>query len=256
MTPHGPHPTGGTLRLEGICVTRGETEVLKDLSLAVAPGSFTTVLGPSGAGKSTIFELLLGSLAPDAGQITLDGAPLKPDLFAYMPQRDALMPWRRILSNVTLGLEVQGMSRAAARARVLPLLPRFGLDGFERHWPQQLSGGMRQRAALARTIVQDRPVMLLDEPFGALDAMTRRDMQRWLEAQRDGAPQTTILITHDLREAVALSDRIHLLSPRPARVVQTFDVPLPRPRLTAAPTEAALKLENDILDTLMQGDTT
>ena len=173
-----------------------------------------------------------------------------------MPQRDALMPWRRIIDNVTLGLEVQGMTRRAARAQVAPLFPQFGLDGFERHYPAQLSGGMRQRAALLRTVVQQRRVMLLDEPFGALDALTRIEMQRWLEDRWQTGRWTTLLVTHDVREAVCLSDRIYVLSPRPARVVGQFDVDLDRPRLAFGVRPAAHVLEDEILQTLIdtQGD--
>lgn len=246
--------TGG-LTLTEVTARRGATVVLGGISLDVPQGQFVSILGPSGAGKSTLFEILLGSLAATSGRVDFDGRPLDRTAspFAYMPQRDALMPWRRIIDNVGLGLEVAGMSRQQARAAVRPLFPRFGLEGFERHWPHQLSGGMRQRAALARTIVQDRPMMLLDEPFGALDALTRGDMQRWLERRWIDARWTTLLITHDVREAVALSDRVHVLSPRPARVVETFEIDLPRPRLTSGPTEGAAALERAILAKLKEG---
>ncbi|MCB2026991.1 MAG: ATP-binding cassette domain-containing protein, partial [Ottowia sp.] len=194
----------------------------------------------------------------DAGRIAFAGHKLDPSEkpFAFMPQRDALMPWRRIIDNVTLGLEVQGMSRRAAREKVRPLFSRFGLGGFEQHWPAQLSGGMRQRAALFRTIVQDRAMLLLDEPFGALDALTRTEMQGWLERRWMEDRRATLLVTHDVREAVFLSDRIYIFSPRPARVVAQFHVPLPRPRLgTRTPAEAG-GLERDILNTLLdQGET-
>ena len=244
-----------TLRLDDLRLTRGATHVLDGVSLEARAGEFISILGPSGAGKSTLFELLLGSLEPDGGQISYNDQPVQGrDLFAFMPQRDALMPWRRVIDNIALGLEVQGLPRRTARERVRPLLPRFGLDGFERHWPHQLSGGMRQRAALARTLVQDRPLLLLDEPFGALDALTRTRMQRWLEARLQETRVTTMLVTHDVREAVALSDRIYLLSPRPARVVEVFDVPQPRPRMETGPGEEALALETRILRTLLEGE--
>ncbi|MBT9384884.1 ABC transporter ATP-binding protein [Pseudooceanicola sp. CBS1P-1] len=237
------------LSLRNLALTRGRTPVLADISFDVRPGEFTALIGPSGAGKSSIFELLLGNLAPEAGQITLQGAP-QDAAFAYMPQRDALMPWRRIIDNVGLGLEVQGMSRRAARAAVAPLFPRFGLEGFERHWPAQLSGGMRQRAALARTLVQDRPLLLLDEPFGALDALTRTGMQQWLEARLAETRTTALLITHDIREAICLADRIHVLSPRPAQILASFDVTLPRPRLGRPLPAEAHALEARITDVL------
>lgn len=241
------------LSLRDVTLARAGTPVLDGVSLDVAEGEFVSILGPSGAGKSTLFELLIGGLRPDGGRIAVEGRPLDParSPFAFMPQRDALMPWRRIIDNATLGLEVQGLSRRAARERVRPLLARFGLAGFERHWPAQLSGGMRQRAALLRTVVQDRRILLLDEPFGALDALTRTEMQRWLERRWMDDPRTTLLVTHDVREAVRLSDRVHVLSPRPARVAAEFAVPLSRPRFEGAAPAEAHDLERRILATLL-----
>ena len=247
------------LRLRGVELAFGDTPVLGGVSLRVEEGAFVSLLGPSGAGKSTLFKLLIGGLVPDHGEIAVGGRPLDPATrpFAFMPQRDALMPWRRVIDNVTLGLEVGGTPRSKARARVAPLFPQFGLEGFERHWPAQLSGGMRQRAALLRTVVQERRMMLLDEPFGALDALTRTRMQRWLEERWAAARWTTLLVTHDVREAVCLSDRIYVLSPRPARVVREFAVPLPRPRLARGVLPEAHALESAILQTLLdpQGET-
>jgi len=229
-------------------------EVLGGVSLHVAEGEFVSMLGPSGAGKSTIFRVLTGATQADGGEVWLDGEPLKRPAgrFAFMPQRDALLPWRRILANTTLGLEVQGLSRREARDRVLPLFPQFGLEGFERHYPAQLSGGMRQRAALLRTVVQNREMLLLDEPFGALDALTRASMQRWLEEMWEHSHWTALLVTHDVREAVFLSDRIYVLSARPARVVREVEVPLSRPRSLADQTSlAAIRIENELLEALI-----
>jgi len=241
------------LRLQNVSVTLGETRVLDDINLHVVEGEFVSILGPSGAGKSTIFRLLTGALPLQSGQITCAGEPLcaHKGSFAFMPQRDALMPWRRIIDNLTLGLEVQGVTRKAARAQVLPLLADFGLEGFEYHYPAQLSGGMRQRAALLRTVVQGRPVQLLDEPFGALDALTRTQMQTWFEARWQTARWTSVLVTHDVREAVALSDRIYVLSRRPARVIAEITVPIPRPRLGRPPCAAAHAIEASLLETLL-----
>ncbi|GLQ57003.1 ABC transporter ATP-binding protein [Devosia nitrariae] len=229
----------------------GDLAVLADISLSVRPGEFVSILGPSGAGKSTVLQLLTGALAGDGGDILVDGAPLAPGShrFAFMPQRDALMPWRRVIDNTTLGLEVEGLSRKTARARVEPLFLEFGLSGFEFHYPAQLSGGMRQRAALLRTVVQERSMLLLDEPFGALDALTRREMQHWLAGMWTRHRWTVLLITHDVREAVLLSDRIYVLSARPARIVRRFDVPLAHPRPSAAAPQVAA-IEADILKTL------
>ncbi len=238
------------LELRGIAKAFGDLQVLGELSIAVGKGEFVSILGPSGSGKSTIFKLLTGALRPDAGAIRFDGAPLRPDHrpFAFMPQRDALMDWRRIIDNTTLGLEVQGVRRTAARRRVAPLFAEFGLAGFEQHYPAQLSGGMRQRAALLRTVVQDKDMLLLDEPFGALDALTRADLQRWLETMWSRHSWTTLLVTHDVREAVLLSDRIYVLSARPAHVISEVAVPLPRPRRTGA---AVAAIEAGILDLLL-----
>ncbi|MCZ4289644.1 ABC transporter ATP-binding protein [Hoeflea alexandrii] len=241
------------LELSNIGLSFGGTPVLDDVSMHVAQGEFVSILGPSGCGKSSLLRLLTGALTPGRGEIRVGGAPLdgSPRAFAFMPQRDALMPWRRIIDNVILGLEIQGMGRAEARAKVRPLFATFGLDGFEHRYPAQLSGGMRQRAALMRTILQDRPVQLLDEPFGALDALTRAEMQRWLEHRWRDARWTTILVTHDVREAVALSDRIYVLSPRPARIIAEFEVPDRRPRLGRTLSPEAVRLEAELLDTLL-----
>ena len=228
--------------------------VLGGVSLHVAEGEFVSMLGPSGAGKSTIFRVLTGATPADSGEVWLDGKPLERPAgrFAFMPQRDALLPWRRVLANTTLGLEVQGLSRREARNRVLPLFAQFGLDGFERHYPAQLSGGMRQRAALLRTVVQDREMLLLDEPFGALDALTRASMQGWLAEMWERFRWTALLVTHDVREAVFLSDRIYVLSARPARVVREVEVPLSRPRsLSDLTSLEATRIEGELLEALI-----
>ncbi|AJY45931.1 ABC transporter ATP-binding protein [Martelella endophytica] len=242
------------LSVSGLTKSFDGLNVLDGLSLDVAPGSFVSLLGPSGAGKSTLFKILTGAEKGDGGAVRFDGAPLSfPNThFAFMPQRDALMPWRRLIDNVTLGLEVQGMKRREAREKVEPLFETFGLAGFERHYPQALSGGMRQRAALMRTVVQQRDMLLLDEPFGALDALTRTAMQRFLEGVWEKERWTALLITHDVREAVYLSDRIYVLSRRPAKVIEAFDVDLPRPRHLADLAGArAREIENQILETLL-----
>ena len=240
------------LELAGLSKCFGATEVIADISLRVQPGEFVSILGPSGAGKSTILQMLTGATKPDGGLMLLDGMPLSPaqHRFAFMPQDDALMPWRRIIDNTTLGLEVQGMSRKSARAKVEPLFAEFGLAGFEHHYPTQLSGGMRQRAALLRTVIQQRPMLLLDEPFGALDALTRAQMQRWLADMWTRHRWTVLLITHDVREAVLLSDRIYVLSSRPAHVAHQFHVPLDHPRQSVG-SPALAAIEAEILQTLL-----
>ncbi|TPM34511.1 ABC transporter ATP-binding protein [Mesorhizobium sp. B2-3-5] len=241
------------LELRDVRKNFGTLEVLSGISMTVDDGEFVSILGPSGAGKSTLLQLLTGAIAGE-GEMRFDGAPLDDHgrHFAFMPQRDALMPWRRVIDNAALGLEVQGVRRRAARERVAPLFAEFGLAGFERAWPAELSGGMRQRAALLRTVVQRRDMLLLDEPFGALDALTRTAMQRWLEKMWASHRWTALLITHDVREAVLLSDRIYVLSARPARVVAEVAVPLPRPRTeSAALAREAAAIEASILDTLL-----
>ena len=238
------------LELRGLSKRFGELEVLRDLSLEARAGEFVAILGPSGSGKSTAFSILTGGTPAGGGEVLLDGEPDGvPGRFAYMPQADALLPWRRVLDNATLGLEVRGTPRREARERVRPLLPTFGLDGFEGAYPFQLSGGMRQRAALLRTVVQECEVLLLDEPFGALDALTRAEMQRWLESIWAQFRWTVVLITHDVREAVYLADRVYVLSPRPGSVVAELAIPLPRPRSLTDPQLA--QLESELLAQLL-----
>ncbi len=214
----------------------GRLEALRDLELVVPAGSFAAILGPSGSGKSTLLNILAGLEEPSMGSVALfprgAGAPLQRRLgnVGYMPQRDLLLPWRTALDNATVGLEVQGVSRREARERALPLFREFGLEGFAGSYPGALSGGMRQRVSFLRSAVTARGLMLLDEPFGALDAITRAAMQEWLLAAIPRLQSTFILVTHDVDEAVLLSDRVSVLSPRPGHIVGTLDIDLPRPR--------------------------
>ncbi len=205
---------------------------LDGVELEVGAGEFVSIVGPSGCGKSTLLDLLAGLLKPTRGRILLDGK-LRGELLGelgYMQQRDLLMPWRSVLDNTILGLELAGVGRDAARARARGELGRFGLTGFEDAWPARLSGGMRQRAALLRTFLGGRNLLLLDEPFGALDALTRAEMQRWLLEVWDSDRKTILLVTHDVEEAIVLSDRVYVLSPRPGHVLLELAVDLPRPR--------------------------
>jgi ABC-type nitrate/sulfonate/bicarbonate transport system ATPase subunit len=209
--------------------------VLDDISLDVAPGSFVSVLGPSGSGKSTLLGIIAGLDAPSAGWVTLytaDGPVTGPRLgrVGYMPQRDLLLPWRTALGNAVAGLEVRGVPAAEAQAAALRLFAEFGLTGFADSYPHALSGGMRQRVSFARSALAARGLMLLDEPFGALDALTRTAMQEWLLAVWTHLRVTIILVTHDVDEAVLLSDRVYVLTPRPARIATTTEVAIPRPR--------------------------
>jgi ABC-type nitrate/sulfonate/bicarbonate transport system ATPase subunit len=220
--------------LDGVAKAFGDVQALADVSLRAAPRETVAVVGPSGCGKSTLLELVCGLIEPDAG--TLRSAPA-----ALMPQRDGLLPWLSALDNAGLALRVAGRSRAEARAAAHEHFAAFGLDGFERARPAELSGGMRQRVAFLRTLLAGRPVLCLDEPFGALDALTRAQLQRWLAGALAREPRTVLLVTHDVEEAVLLADRIVLLSPRPGRVVAELEVPLARPRERTDPRVVGLR---------------
>ena len=216
------------------------------VNLRLRADEILAVVGPSGCGKSTLLELVAGLQEPDEGTVTVLGATRSEDrraACAYMPQRDLLLPWRDALSNAALALECQGISRAEARRHAHPLFERFGLREFERSRPAALSGGMRQRVAFLRTRLPGRPVLLLDEPFGALDAITRTDLQEWLAGTLAVEPRTVLLVTHDVEEAAFLADRIVVLSPRPGRPVAEFEVDVPRPRSLTDPTLTRLKAE-------------
>ena len=206
--------------------------VLQDISLYAAREEFVTLIGPSGSGKSTLLNILCGLMQPDAGEILLHGepAPQRIGRVGYMPQRDLLLPWRTVLDNVLLGPEVMGHDMAHARREARALIPLFGLEGFEDHYPATLSGGMRQRAALLRTFLCRQEIVLLDEPFGALDALTRRTMRRWLLDVWTRFRQTVLFVTHDVDEAIYLSDRVYVVSARPGRIVEEVAIALPRPR--------------------------
>jgi ABC-type nitrate/sulfonate/bicarbonate transport system ATPase subunit len=223
VEPRDVTGTDGGVELSGVEKAFGAVRALAGVSLRAAPHEVVAVAGPSGCGKSTLLELVCGLAAPDAG--TVRSAPA-----ALMPQRDGLLPWLGALDNAALALRVAGLPRARARAAAHEHFAAFGLEGFERVRPAALSGGMRQRVAFLRTLLAGRPVLCLDEPFGALDALTRLQMQAWLAAALAREPRTVLLVTHDVEEAVLLADRVVLLSPRPGRVVETLDVDLPRPR--------------------------
>jgi ABC-type nitrate/sulfonate/bicarbonate transport system ATPase subunit len=206
---------------------------LERVDLAVRRDEVLAVVGPSGCGKSTLLELVAGLQEPDAGTVSVLGATeaaARRRACAYMPQRDLLLPWRDALANAALALECQGVPRSEARRRAEPLFERFGLAEFESARPAELSGGMRQRVAFLRALLPGRPVLLLDEPFGGLDSLTRSSMQRWLGDALAQEPRTVLLVTHDVEEAIVLAHRIAVLSPRPGRVVADIPVELARPR--------------------------
>ncbi len=231
---------------------------LDDVTLQVARGEFVALVGPSGCGKSTLLSIIAGLEDATSGEIALRGDAQAPRLgqVGYMPQRDLQLPWRDAQGNAIAGLRVQGVARAEAEARARALFADFGLSGFERAYPPALSGGMRQRVAFARTALVTRDLMLLDEPFGALDALTRAALQRWLGGALTRMGATCLLVTHDVEEALTLADRIYVMSPRPGHVRLERHVPAPRPRTQAdlaQPAMAALKAE--LLDALLDANT-
>jgi ABC-type nitrate/sulfonate/bicarbonate transport system ATPase subunit len=198
-------------------------QALADVSLQAARGSVLAVVGPSGCGKTTLLELICGLQQPDSGAIECEPAVL-------MPQHDLLLPWLSAVDNAALAPRIAGVPRAQARTRGASLFEELGLAGFERARPHELSGGMRQRVAFVRTLLSGKPVLCLDEPFGALDAITRQEMQEWLTGALVREPRTVVFVTHDVEEAIVLADRVVVLSPRPGRVVAELNVNLPRPR--------------------------
>ena len=210
----------------------GTLPVLQRIFLDVFEGEFLAIVGPSGCGKSTLLNMIAGLVTPLQGRILFDGQPVsKPQTeMGYMTQDETLLPWRTAYGNVVLPLEVRGIDRREAKRQALGWLEKVGLRGFENHFPAQLSGGMRQRLRLARTAVYQPRVMLLDEPFGALDAMTRGQLQNQLMQLMQETRTTTILVTHDLVEAIAMADRVAVFSSRPGRIVGEFEVSIPRPR--------------------------
>ena len=198
----------------------GETEALQDISMSVAPGEFVAVIGPSGCGKSTLLSLIAGLFAPTEGAVLVDGRPVTgPNRkIGYMLQQDYLFEWRTILENAVLGAEIQGAPIAAARERARQLLTRYGLGQFLHHLPRQLSGGMRQRAALARTLCTEPDIVLLDEPFSALDSQTRLALADEITDILRREAKTVILVTHDIGEAISMAERVIVMSRRPGRV--------------------------------------
>jgi ABC-type nitrate/sulfonate/bicarbonate transport system ATPase subunit len=202
---------------------RGPIRALDGMSLRAASHEVVAVVGPSGCGKTTLLELICGLQRPDSG--TVQAAPA-----ALMPQRDLLLPWLSAIDNAGLALRARGISREEARKAAAPWLERFGLERFERTRPAELSGGMRQRVSFLRTLLAGKPVLALDEPFAALDAITRQEMQGWLAHVLESEPRTVVLVTHDVEEAVMLGDRVVVMSQRPGHTISEIEVTLPRPR--------------------------
>jgi ABC-type nitrate/sulfonate/bicarbonate transport system ATPase subunit len=223
--------SGAAVEIASLAHSFGELEVIRQLDLRIEPGVVLGIVGPSGCGKSTLLELVSGLREPTAGRIAVhgDGSPgSRLESCAYMPQRDLLLPWLSAIDNAALALRNRGASRGAARREAHPLFDRFGLAGFERTRPAELSGGMRQRVAFLRTLLAGKPVLLLDEPFASLDAITRAEMQEWLAGALAAESRTVILVSHDVEEALYLSDRVIVLGPRPTRAVGELAAPAPR----------------------------
>jgi NitT/TauT family transport system ATP-binding protein len=229
--------------IAGVAHSYSELRTIEQLDLEIEANRVVGLVGPSGCGKSTLLELICGLREPSAGTIAVGGAGGADERLAhcaYMPQRDELLPWYSALDNAALALRNQGQGRAQARRGAAALFDRFGLAGFEEKAPQELSGGMRQRVAFLRTLVSAKPVLALDEPFAALDAITRAEMQEWLAAALRADPPTLVLVTHDVEEALYLADHVAVLSARPARIVASFETPSPRaPDRNAAVTDPA-----------------
>jgi NitT/TauT family transport system ATP-binding protein len=211
---------------------QGQVEALADVSFEVAPQEFVCLVGPSGCGKSTLLRLMAGLLRPTRGQVRLDSLRLDGPhrQIGIVFQKANLMPWRSVVDNVVLPLELAGIPREQRLQRAEALIELVGLAGFEGARPRNLSGGMEQRVAIARALVHDPEILLLDEPFGALDAMTRERMGAELLRIWEASRKTVVMVTHSIQEAVFLADRVIVLSPRPGRVRAAFDIPLPRPR--------------------------
>ncbi|HEX7059469.1 MAG TPA: ABC transporter ATP-binding protein [Solirubrobacterales bacterium] len=230
-SPALPGIDGAGISVRALQHSYGELRTIERLDLNAAPGTVLGLVGPSGCGKSTLLELIAGLLEPQAGAIEVGGATEISERLsrcAYMPQRDLLLPWFTAIDNAALALRNGGARRAPARREAARLFDRFGLGGFERSRPSELSGGMRQRVAFLRTLLSGKPVLALDEPFASLDAITRAEMQGWLAGALEADPRTVVLVTHDVEEALYLSDRVVVLSPRPARAVAELRAPAPR----------------------------
>jgi len=243
------------IRVDGVMKSfaggEGELPVLASISFDAEWGTWMTILGPSGCGKTTLLRILAGLLDPNVGVVSMGYAVGSSGRAAYLPQRDTLLPWRTALDNAILASEIDGRPLAAARAEAAELFEHFGLSGFERQYPAQLSGGMRQRLALIRTFLAHRDILLLDEPLGALDPLTRATLQDWLLSIWAELRKTILLVTHDVEEALLLSDRVLVMTDRPATIARDLRVALPRPRDRASAELA--KTKGQLLDLLLEG---
>jgi ABC-type nitrate/sulfonate/bicarbonate transport system ATPase subunit len=232
VSAESPDSVGGApVRVSGLTHSFGELRAIERIDLEVDTGEVVGIVGPSGCGKTTLLELVAGLRPPDAGTISVGGRSAlgeRLERCAYMPQRDLLLPWLSAVDNASLALRIAGIGRGAARVRAGEHFERLGLAGFEDSRPEELSGGMRQRVAFLRTLMAGRPILLLDEPFASLDAITRAEMQNWLAGVLSPDRHTVLLVTHDVEEALYLSDRVLVLSSRPAKVADRIEIEAPR----------------------------
>jgi ABC-type nitrate/sulfonate/bicarbonate transport system ATPase subunit len=227
-----------------------DTLALQEATLEVRAGEFVSIVGPSGCGKSTLFNAISGLLVPTSGRVEIDGRDVTGTTghVGYMLQKDLLVPWRTVVGNIVLGAALTRGASARDEAQARALGERYGLSGFLDHYPHALSGGMRQRVALMRTLAVHRDVLLLDEPFGALDSQTRLSMQRWLLEVWDELDRTVLFVTHDVDEAIFLADRVLVMTPRPGRIATEIPVPIPRPRrLETLTAPAFMDVKREIL---------
>lgn len=221
----------GAVSIHELGHSYGDLQTIERIDLEVEPHSVIGVVGPSGCGKSTLLELICGLREPGAGVVSVDGAAEASGRLggcAFMPQRDLLLPWFSAIDNAALAMRNRGVGRRDARRQASALFERFGIGGFESARPKELSGGMRQRVAFLRTLLAGKPVLALDEPFASLDAITRAEMQQWLAGALEAEPRSVVLVTHDIEEALYLSDRVAVLSARPARIIAELQTPAPR----------------------------
>ena len=242
--------TNNKLIIDNVEVRFGQTLALTETSLEVSDGEFVTLVGPSGCGKTTLMNVIAGLQQPTSGRVMMDGADIagRPGHVGYMFQKDLLIPWRTVTGNIVLGAALTGRASTADRAGARTLAGRYGLGDFVDHYPHALSGGMRQRVALMRTLAFHKDVLLLDEPFGALDAQTRLEMQQWLLEVWADSGRTVLFITHDVDEAVFLADRVVVMSARPGRIQAVHDVGVPRPRtVDTLMTPAFMDLKSRVL---------
>ena len=259
--PHDPpsvaEPAAGAqtspaikLSIENLNVRFGSVVALSDVNLEISDGEFVCILGASGCGKSTLFNVVSGLLKATSGRIVLAGQDVsnRPGQVGYMLQKDLMLPWRTVLGNITLAASLTRGATARDRSEAAELATRYGLGDFLNHYPHALSGGMRQRVAMMRTIAAGRQVMLLDEPFGALDAQTRLGMQQWLLQLWRDLRRTILFVTHDVDEAIYLADRVVVMTPRPGRIAEILSVDLPRPRpLEVLTTDKFVSLKRQIM---------